>query len=344
MGVNLVVVGSLNYDLVTFTPRVPDAGETIQADLFERHTGGKGFNEAIALARVTPKPAKLLSHKVLMIGKVGDDTFGQDLVSSLRNEGVDTSKITVEPNVQTGVATILVEQGGENRILCTPGANDLLRPSPEELAAYFPDLDKQQTYVVLQNEFPFFAETITWLRKNRPTVQVAYNPSPLKGLREDYLKGVDLLIVNDIEATQVLELLNVGHLGLRDGEDKITHYQRLALELLGRINNGLGSLNLVIVTLGSLGVVYATGKKGQQKADFLEAYKVAKEKVVDTTGAGDTFFGSVVSQLSLDPENYEKAIKFASVASALAIQKTGAGESIPTYSQVASLIEQHRTI
>lgn len=346
--VNLTVIGSLNYDLVTFTPRVPEAGETIKADVFEPHTGGKGFNEAIALARLLPSSAKEAgSHKVRMIGKVGKDAFGNELLDSLKKEKVDVSEITIEDDVKTGVATILVEHNGENRILITAGANDKLRPTSDDFEKYFPKDDTTDNFVMLQNEFPFFVEAINWLKTNRPKHQIAYNPSPIKEITSDYLQNVDLLIVNEIESTQILFSLisseqkeniekSEKSVNFKSEEEKINFFKDIGFKLTKKINKSSGSLNLVIITLGALGVIYITSKEDQPVAEFLPSQKVPVEKVVDTTGAGDTFFGSVVSQLSLSRNSYYDAIKFATIASSLAIQKKGAGESIPTYELIAA--------
>lgn len=337
MATQLTVIGSLNYDLVTYTPRVPDGGETITANLFETHTGGKGFNEALALGRLLPKEARN-THSVRMIGKVGDDSFGKELLDNLAAEDVDLKEIETVQGVRTGVATILVEENGENRILITGGANDLLKPSASDMERYFPKDDGKQHFVMLQNEFPYFVETISWLKENRPSYQIAYNPSPIKHVDGGYLKNVDLLIVNEIESKQMLRSLgqveSLDKDSFPDKHAEIEFYRGIGVHLAKKINHNEHSLNLVIVTLGSTGVVYVTTIDGELVSDFIPSNKVAKENVVDTTGAGDTFFGSVVSQLSLDRLDYKKAIQFAAVASSLAIQKKGAGESIPRYEDV----------
>ncbi|GMM38999.1 putative ribokinase [Saccharomycopsis crataegensis] len=338
----LTVIGSLNYDLVTFTSRVPQGGETIKADSFETHTGGKGFNEALALGRLLPSTVKNNdTYTVRMIGKVGDDSFGTELLDSLKKEAVDISEVTVENGVRTGVATILVESDGENRILIAGGANDLLTPSNSDFDKYFPAHDSQkQQFVMLQNEFPYFVQTINWIKTNRPNIQIAYNPSPMKKVPGDYLKNVDLLIVNEIESQQILESLDIPNdvpNSFTTSNDKVEYYENVARKLLPKINSS--GVNLVIITLGSMGVLFITTRDGTPKVEFLKSRTVAKENVIDTTGAGDTFFGSVVSQLSLNREAYGDAIKFATVASALAIQKKGAGDSIPSYENVTQHLQ-----
>ncbi|EMG49707.1 RBK1 Ribokinase [Candida maltosa Xu316] len=308
----VTVIGSLNYDLVTFTKKVPEGGETYQADAFETHMGGKGLNEAIAVSRLSPPD----SIETKMIGNVGTDEFGHTLKQYLIDNGVNVDQVaTVEGS--SGVAVILVEEdSGENRILITPGANGKLKPRDE-------DYEKiTGSFVILQNEYPDTLKSITWLRKNRPDFNICYNPSPFKPelITSELLGGIDLLIVNEGEAKDVAQ-----HLGLLEGQqEEANDMYALSQTLQKSINKS--NIQTVIITLGSKGCIYTT-----DEPRFLQANKV--DKVVDTTGAGDTFFGGVVSSLALG-KNIEEAVKFATTASSLAIQKKGAAEGIPNYNEV----------
>lgn len=118
----ITTIGSLNYDVVTFTDRVPQAGETLRGNTFETHAGGKGLNQTIALSKLKNTSA---TYDVRMVGSVGDDSFGKQLKDLLQNSGVNTDKVQVIEKKSTGVATILVEQknGGQNRIILTEGAD-----------------------------------------------------------------------------------------------------------------------------------------------------------------------------------------------------------------------------
>lgn len=306
----ITVVGSLNYDLVTYTDTVPAAGETTQANAFEKHLGGKGLNEALACARLLPRSQRL----VRMIGHVGSDAFGRELRSALVELGVDTEHVSTIEGQSLGVAVILVEASGENRILITAGANGDLKPSERELEQYFAD---DAGYVVLQNEFPRPLETISWIKRHRPSINIAYNPSPFKPelVTAEALSQVDLLIVNEGEARGVARLV---------GEDN-QEFEPLAAELVKHLNPH--NVCTVIITLGARGCVYAQGREVASVAS------VKVDKVVDTTGAGDTFFGGVVLQLSLG-RDIGAAVWFATVASSIAIGVKGAAESIPTLAQV----------
>lgn len=329
------IVGSLNYDLVTFTDAVPQGGETYKANTFESHLGGKGLNEAIATARLTGENADI---KIRMIGNVGDDSFGKELNSALKEAGVDSSYVKVVANKSSGVAVIIVEQdSGENRILITPGANGELKPSKEDYERYFSDRDTPH-FVMLQNEYPDTLETIEWLNKNRPDVKITYNPSPFKKelITGEILKKLDLLIVNEGEALSVASSL-LGEEELKGFEnvikqDLISGCSDLSrkLQLLLRPSN----LQTVVITLGSKGSIFASSQSGPT---FVPASKVSN--VVDTTGAGDTFFGALVLQLA-GGSKLEEAVKFATKASGLVIQKKGAAESIPKKKDVDSLSDK----
>lgn len=317
----ITVIGSLNYDLVTYTDRVPGGGETFQAKAFETHIGGKGLNEAIAVARLTAsQDGKKVQH-VRMIGRVGDDGFGAELSAALRLAGVDTTLVTTVSDTKSGVAVILVEaETGENRILITSGANGTLQPTNSEYEQYFPpEVCGNDHYVILQNEYPDTIKTIQWLKENRPQINICYNPSPFKKewISAEILGLIDLFIVNEGEAADVALAL---------GRDDSSDTAELATILQKSISSH--GVSTVIITLGSKGCVFTSKSISPQKANSVKV-----GHVVDTTGAGDTFFGGVVLQLSVG-KKLDEAVAFATRASSLAIQKHGAAESIPEFANV----------
>lgn len=329
MGKSITVIGSLNYDLVTYTNRVPEGGETAQANSFENHLGGKGLNEAIAVARLLPKKSDVT---IKMVGNIGDDSFGKELKQALVDAEVDVSYVKTIENISSGVAVILVEQqSGENRILITAGANGELKPSEQEYSTYFPD-SGEEGFVILQNEYPNTVESINWIKTNRPKLNISYNPSPFKPeiITDDILSKIDLLIVNEGEALDVAKCLissdEIGHFNQTIDQDKVKGFSDLATKMTKLINQD--NINTVIITMGSAGAVFSSRKEGPT---FEKSVKV--ESVVDTTGAGDTFFGGVVLQLALG-SSIDESIKFATKASSLVIQKKGAVESIPTIDEV----------
>lgn len=382
---SITIIGSLNYDLVTYTNKVPQGGETYQANSFETHVGGKGLNESIAVAKLTPKNSVLLSSTssssstttsgdgdgaIRMVGKIGDDSFGQQLKQFLIDNKVNVDHVHTVNNQTSGVAVILVEEEtGENRILITLGANGELKLDDKEYESIFPKTTGSITtttkegeggylsFVILQNEYPDMVKSINWIKSNRPQLNIAYNPSPFKSelITKELLSKIDLLIVNEGEALDVANhLLKNSH--QQDLIDKINQinksnvtnstgdnhtllvevFLKLAIELQKLINPD--NVQIIVITMGSKGSIYIAKNSGggsQTTPQFIKSRKV--EKVIDTTGAGDTFFGAIVLNLALG-KLIDYAIKFATTASSLAIQKKGAAEGIPSYEEVMEIL------
>lgn len=322
----ITVVGSLNYDLVTYTDKVPDAGETFQANTFENHLGGKGLNESLACARLSKDSAT----KVRTVGNVGADTFGKELKQALVDAGIDTQYVATLEGYSSGVAVILVETSGENRILYTPGANGQLKLTNEQYETYFAD-SSDGDFVVVQNEYPDTVKTIEWVKKHRPGVNIALNPSPFKPISPETLAKIDLLIVNEGEAlevgSQVFSGSDLDAFKATIASDETKGFGHLAEKLQTLLDQN--NVSSVIITMGSKGSI-STSKDAAEPV-FTPSKKVTN--VVDTTGAGDTFFGGVVLRLS-GGATLSQAVEFATRASALAIQKKGAAEGIPTYKMV----------
>lgn len=391
---SITIIGSLNYDLVTYTNKVPQGGETYQANSFETHVGGKGLNESIAVAKLTPKNSLLLSSTssstttssgdgdgaIRMVGKIGDDSFGQQLKQFLIDNKVNVDHVHTVNNQTSGVAVILVEEEtGENRILITLAANGELKLDDKEYESIFPKTTGSITttttttkegeggylsFVILQNEYPDTVKSINWIKSNRPQLNIAYNPSPFKSelITKELLSKIDLLIVNEGEALDVANhLLKNSH--QQDLIDKINQinksnvtnstgnnhtllvevFLKLAIELQKLINPD--NIQIIVITMGSKGSIYIAKNSGgcggsggsgsQTTPQFIKSRKV--EKVIDTTGAGDTFFGAIVLNLALG-KLIDYAIKFATTASSLTIQKKGAAEGIPSYEEVMEIL------
>ncbi|VEU21634.1 DEKNAAC102713 [Brettanomyces naardenensis] len=312
----ITIIGSLNYDMVTYTKRVPEAGETVQGDFFEAHLGGKGMNECVAVASLVAPGS---GSKVRMWGRIGDDPQGELFLKKLKSLNVDTTLVKKLSNIRSGSATILVEDlTGENRIVVIGGANGKLHPTATELAENFPLRSSEKQYVVLQNEFPDPLAVIDWLSNNRPEVVTFYNPSPLKKelLNRDTLNKVSFLVVNRTEAWDL-----VGEEEQDDNTLVITKLRKLL------------DKPTFIVTLGSKGCIFS--ESGSDTFRSVPSRKV--NNVVDTTGAGDTFLGGIVTRLH-GGDDLEEAINFAAAASSLAIQVKGAVEGIPNYKAVEALL------
>ncbi|EDO18548.1 hypothetical protein Kpol_2001p53 [Vanderwaltozyma polyspora DSM 70294] len=330
----ITIIGSLNYDLVTYTNKIPNAGETIRANLFETHTGGKGLNQTVAIAKLKHPDS---NYGIKMVGNVGDDSFGKELVDILKQNNVNIDDIGILSDVKTGIATILVEQqnGGQNRILITEGANGKTDYSLEQLKSIFNNVsNNEEQFVVLQHEIPNPISIMSLLKNNFPTYKIVFNPSPFQPLNKGDWLLIDVLIVNEIEALQIVNsVYSKDEIAKHESEinhDFVKGYTTLCEKFQKHLVNKDG-LSAVIITLGSKGVLYSS------KDQPIVEYQPAKSgiTVVDTTGAGDTFLGAVVTQLH-QQSSLKEAIDFATSASSITIQRNGAAESIPVYSEVVS--------
>lgn len=297
----IVVLGSINMDLVVKASRLPVGGETILGEGFYEIPGGKGANQAVAMSR--------LGAKVHMIGRVGDDGFGKSLLSTLENDQIDTAAIKAVKGVSTGVALITLQSSGENSIIVVAGANGQI--NAEELLADKKLIQSAKTFVT-QLETPLDTVKAGLQMAKESGAFTILNPAPAQILSEDILKNIDLLTPNETE------------LALLSGMPTQTLDEvKAAADVL--IKQGVKAL---IVTLGSQGAYYIdeNGKTYKQ-----EAYKV---KPVDTTAAGDSFTGALAVALTED-KSIEEAMAFATKVGALTVQKLGAQSSLPTLSQVS---------
>ncbi|KAF3395797.1 Ribokinase [Penicillium rolfsii] len=370
------VIGSLNADMVSVTPRFPDPGETITSSSYFTSAGGKGANQAVACGRLSRSKSTtegLNTHsdiKVEMVGAVGalDGHFSALLRPTLDKSGVDTSRVRVIDNAYTGVAVIIVDSsaGGENRILFSPGANYTgMQPIPEvlgsALGAPVPDVIVMQGEIPVESVVGILREIAAFKAKNRaagkrgiecgPDVMLNPAPAPPGGLPEDVYAAVDHLILNETEAELMSppdeHLLRVvpDAAGL-DGHEKVARY----FHKLG--------VSYVLITLGAKGVWYSatdggtTGPSDGVHRFTNEIPAAPVSQVIDTTAAGDTFVGAyavkvarwrerrrVDGKAGLDlveaekPYRYQtvmdEAMRLAARASARAVERQGAMDSIP---------------
>jgi len=286
----IVVVGSLNMDLVVRTPRHPQIGETILGSGFQTFPGGKGANQAVAAAR--------LGGRVRMIGRVGADAFGEALMAAASQDGVDTSWIRRDPQAPSGVALITVDDAGRNTIVVASGAN--MRLTPEDVSAAESAFDGAGVLLIqLESPLPAVERAVQLARERG--VHVVLNPAPAQPLTASFLSQVDTLIPNQNE----LELLS-GVAGTQ-----------AAVERLSAL--GVGDL---IVTLGEEGVYVVAG--GQQTT--IPAYPV---DAVDTTAAGDAFLGAYAVALTEGMPALQAAA-WSNAAAAISVTRRGAQPSLPT--------------
>lgn len=295
---NICVIGSLNMDLVVNVLEMPKKGQTLIGSNFKEVPGGKGANQAVAMAR--------LGGNVTMIGKVGKDSFGDTLINALKNDNIDTNYIK-KVEGPTGVAMITVDKNAENSIVVAPGANFKVDTNDidENISAI-----ENSDIVVVQLETPL--ETINYALKKAKELNkyTILNPAPAVKLEDEIIENVDLLTPNETE----LEILSGVTI---NNEDDILKAAKIM------IDKGVKEL---IVTLGSKGSLYINNEKSM----FKKSYKV---DAVDTTAAGDSYTGALSVAFSKD-ESIEEAMDFASKVGALCVMKEGAQSSLPKLQDV----------
>jgi ribokinase len=295
----IVVVGSLNEDLVVRASRWPEAGETVFGEGLDRSIGGKGANQAAAAAR--------LGGSVAFVGRVGDDTAGRRACAGLAAQGVETAHVAIDPREPTGTAVVGLDATGMNRIVVIAGANGHLEP--EALRG----LEWAGVQVLLlQLEVPLATVTAAALAAHAAGTQVVLDPSPVSVLSDELLASVDILTPNALEAA------TLGGRAVRD----ISTARLVASTLAARGPR-------VIVTLGAEGAVLADGNYVRH----LQAPTVA---TVDTTGAGDAYNGALAVALA-EGQPLGSAALFACRAAALATTRTGAQAALPDRKAVDAL-------
>lgn len=298
MAGHIVVVGSLNMDLVVRSPRHPQPGETLLGTEFHTFPGGKGANQAVAAAR--------LGGQVKLIGRVGADAFGAALLQTLSQDGVDTRHVEPLKEAPTGVALITVDDAGQNTIVVVPGANGELSP-PDLLAAE--SAFEGASVVVMQLEVPVLTVTYAADLARRHGARVVLNPAPAQPLSAALLRQVDALIPNQSEAALLTGCALAGDAARR------------------LLASGVRS---VIVTLGEDGVLIAEG----ETATHLPAHRVS---VVDTTAAGDAFVGAFAVALA-EGRTVREAAAWGTAAGALAVTRAGAQPSLPARAELEQFV------
>ena len=301
MSHTLIVVGSLNMDLVVRAPRHPRPGETLIGSQFQTFPGGKGANQAVAAAR--------LGAKVRMIGRVGQDAFGDALLQTARQDGVDTTFIRRDPNAATGVALITLDEAGQNTIVVASGANmQVSAQDIEQAAAAF----EGASLLLMQLECPLEAVEAAAELAQRYGIPVVLNPAPARPLPQSLLARVDYLLPNQHE----LQLLAEGE------ADYATAAARL-------ISNGVRNL---VVTLGEEGALLVT----PQSQETLPAFKVP---VVDTVAAGDAFAAAFCVALA-EGKSLRDAVLWGNAAGAIAVTRPGAQPSMPNREELNQFLKE----
>lgn len=298
---SIVVVGSLNTDLVMRMARAPVGGETLTGHGFETLPGGKGANQAVACAR--------MGASVAMIGRVGADGHGDALRAGLVADGIAVDEVEALPACHTGVAMIWVEDDGQNRIVLAPGANGLLDAAAVERAGALIDA---AAMLIVQLEVPMSAVQAAVARAHRAGVTVLMNPAPAAPLPPPMWPQIHLLVVNESEAAALADM-------------PVTDPDSAAVAGAALRQRGPQS---VLVTLGSQGVVVVDAAG----ARHAPAQAV---RAIDTTAAGDTFIGAVAAAWC-EGRSLDQAVALGQAASALCVTRRGAQTSIPYRRELAS--------
>ena len=302
----IVVVGSINMDLVATAHHIPAPGETILGTGFQTHPGGKGANQAVAVAR--------LGYPVSMLGCLGSDDIGRQMRDYLTTSGVSTSAIGQVPG-SSGVALITVSEKGDNSIVVAPGANSHFTPA---FLATHADLIRSAAIVLAQLEIPL--ETVLALAQlcQESQVPLILDPAPALELPHDLFPALTWITPNETEAAF--------YLGHTPGDPAHpSGYEHSAGELLRQ---------------GTQGVILKLGAQGSYLADASgRASRIAPFPVtpVDSTAAGDCFNGAFATALALG-QTPTQAARFASAASAISVTRAGAQASMPSRPEVEALL------
>lgn len=302
---SVLVVGSINMDMVSYVDKHAVPGETVQALRTEQHAGGKGANQAVAALRS--------GAAVTMVGSVGNDAMASLLMEELRERGLSTSHISRKSG-STGMAFITVNKSGENLIILSPGVNAQL--TIQDLYTVFADTSAVDGVgiILLQNEIPWEINAYLIETAHRLGIKTIFNPAPANNITTDMLGQVHTLILNETEITAFTG---------RQIESDV-HAER-AIKEIAQLD-----VKEVILTMGDAGSLY------YNEGRFIRT-KAFSVQSVDTTAAGDTFIGAFAAASCTDAK-VEERLRFATAAAALTVSRRGAQSSIPLRSETLDFL------
>lgn len=303
----IIVFGSINMDLVTKTPRLPVAGETLQGYEFFTAPGGKGANQAVAAAQ--------LGIPTQMVGRVGNDDFGRQLLAGLQIAGIQTDGILVDKATNSGVAIITVDDAGENNIIIVAGANGRLDETDvERLRSWLPGA----AALLMQLEIPMSVVQLAAQVAQQTDVPVILDPAPARAdIPPELYSLVDIITPNEIEASQLVGFPV-------DGQEAAA---KAATELQRR------GVKTVIIKLGDRGVFCATASE----TFFVPAFCV---QAIDTVAAGDAFNGALAVALA-EGRPLREAVVWGAAAGAISATKAGAQPSLPDRKMFEVFLQEH---
>ncbi len=304
---DVIVVGSINVDLVVRCAKLPQPGETVSGGRFERHFGGKGANQAVAAARS--------GARVMFVGAVGDDAFGTDSVVDLDAEGIEVAAIARMPHMSTGIAAIMVDERGENQIAVASGANmalDAQRVDRAFVGRSFP----RDGVCVLSFEVPDAPLVRAAKLAREAGIRVLMCPAPVRPIPADIVATNPILVMNALEAIALATAMT--------GKPLATHPEAAA---------ALADLTKapVVITLGARGALLH--ERGR-----LTPYPAYDVPVVDTTGAGDTLVGVLAAEMARG-EVLSEAVRRAVAGAGLSVGVGGSREGAPSRTTIDSFLQ-----
>ena len=302
----ITVVGSFNMDLVIEAPRFPAPGEAILGRNFRRACGGKGANQAYAVAKMGMPAA--------MIGAVGQDAFGDEMLANLNSIGVNTEGVVRRADVPSGTAMIVLDVSGQNQIVVANGANDTLTGADVERSAARIGGSKA---LVVQLETPLPSVHAALEIANDSGVLTVFNPAPFASVPDELLRRCDFVVPNEGEASKLTAI------EVRDLADAAAAARQLR-ERSRRAE--------ILITLGANGVWLDT----KSFVGHVPGFEVG---AIDTVGAGDTFIGAFTVRI-VEGADAREAAWFGCAAAALAVTRRGAQTSIPTRSEVEEVLRR----
>jgi ribokinase len=303
---NIVVVGSINTDMVVRSPQIPKPGETLIGNSFVTTPGGKGANQAVAAAR--------LGGKVTLIGKVGTDAFGNTAIENFKKENIDTRFIYKDANQPSGIAIIIIDDKGENSIVVASGSNGTLSGNDITNAA---DTIKAAEVVLFQLETPLDTVEAGAKLAKANGKKVMLNPAPAAELSDGLLKHIDIITPNQSEAHTLTGIT-------------VSNIEEAALA-----SNALHAkgIDMVIITMGALGAYVSSSSY----TGLVNGFNAGT--VIDTVAAGDTFCGGLAIALS-EGKRIDDAVRFANAAAAISVTRSGAQESVPHRTEVDAFLSK----
>lgn len=304
----VLVVGSLVMDLIVTTEHFCNAGETVIGNGFSTAPGGKGANQAVQAAR--------LGADVTMVGRVGNDDFGKNLINSANMSGVNTKYVFVTDDAPTAVGNVQIqknEEGTENRIIVVPGANHKITL---EDVAFLKDSISQYDIVIMQHEIPQEVNSAVAAYAKAAGVAVMLNPAPAASVPAGLISCLTYISPNEHEAAAIV--------GINPDSKEAINEAVAALHKMGTEN--------VLITLGKNGCAFSDGEK------IVNAPSVDVAPVLDPTAAGDSFIGAFCTAVSAGIE-IEKALLFANCTAGITVSRMGAQTSLPTLEEVLDLMQ-----